>query len=117
MKNPVITMLSFVLILSSCHVTQIKTNNSVNHNVPSGDYDKKSDTTFYLYGIMPNHSVNAGGTCKSMGGVAFVETKRSATDIILHTLVSFIPFFLIGPIVNVIWAPSTTNLYCMDSQK
>ena len=115
MKNPIIIILLFALTLSSCHVTQIKTNNTINHNVPVGDYDKKSDTTFYLYGIVPNHSVNTNQTCKNMGGVAFVETKRSASDVILHTLVTFVPF-LIGPIINIIWAPVTTNIYCLDSQ-
>ena len=117
MKNFFNLVLVSVFFLSACHVTQIKVSDKTHFNKPQSSADKIIDQNYYVSGVTPNFNDNAAGFCKSMNGVAFVETKRSATNVITRTLISMIPFFLIGPIVSTFfYAPSTTKIYCVDSQ-
>ncbi len=105
MFKTIIASIFAMLLLQSCYVTKFKIDPEMKRSEPKGESDHQEWHHFFLAGLVPNVQYDATEVCKDLGGVAFVETKLTA----LNKLVNYITLS--------IYSPSTTKVYCVDSQK
>lgn len=95
-----------ILLLQGCFVHKIKVDPTISRGSPKGEPDYEEWNNIFLFGLAPNASTNASKLCDGAGGgVGFVETRRTFFN-------QFVGFFFLE-----VYSPSTTRIYCSNSQK